>query len=375
MHYLGRVVVAFVAFTAGGCIKLDSFSCAQSSECQSGDLLGTCEPAGLCSFPDPMCPSGKKYGELAGDQSGQCVGDSGGSSGGTTPPTTSPTTSVSATGSSTFDPATDPGSDTTFDPTTGLTGTSDVTTLTTTDPSTTTTASTDPVTTDPETTNGPTCGNVGEACVNGACCGPCAACQDNICQPGDLNFAKLNCGGACSTCTADGQCGMQPPETACTASCSDLVWQEQADGLKVTCLAYGALEFGSVCDGSGQCTPPLVENCPDPTPMPETAVTLASCDSVCLKDSGLCLPGSPASAVTSASYCAVNVEVPGCQSACTVDKLNVIPATCNDVGTCTYGGMKSCAPYLCNPEAKACRTKCSLDSECASGKCQGTKCM
>ena len=98
MHTLGRALVALVALVTGGCVKLDSFACAQSSECQNGDLLGTCEPAGLCSFPDPMCPSGKKYGELAGEQSGQCVGDGGSSSSGASSPTSS-TTSVSATGS------------------------------------------------------------------------------------------------------------------------------------------------------------------------------------------------------------------------------------------------------------------------------------
>ena len=92
MHHIGHgivvALVALVALTAHGCVKLESFACGQSSECRNGDLLGTCEPAGLCSFPDPMCPSGKKYGELAGDQSGQCVGDGSGTSSGCSGPAT-----------------------------------------------------------------------------------------------------------------------------------------------------------------------------------------------------------------------------------------------------------------------------------------------
>ncbi|HEY0134772.1 MAG TPA: hypothetical protein VGB85_11845, partial [Nannocystis sp.] len=335
------------------------------------ELLGTCEPAGLCSFPDAMCPSGKKYGELAGDQSGQCVGDGGGStSSGTSSPTS--TTSVSVTGSGTFDPTTDPGSGTTFDPTTGLTGASD-TTLTT-DPSTTS-ITTDPVTSDPGTTTGPTCGQVGEGCIDGTCCGACAVCQDNVCQAGGLDVAASVCGSVCSACTAEGQCGSQPGGTTCKSNCSDIVWQQVGEVTKTTCYAYADLAVDSVCDAGGHCIPPALENCPDPSMVPGSEVPLASCDNACLQGADLCTQGQPASTITPGSYCALNVETAGCKSACTDGNLSVVPASCNSEGVCAYADMSSCAPYLCNPDNNSCFAKCSDSTQCATGKCQGSKCM
>ena len=38
-----------------------------------GRQRGTCEPTGYCSFPDPFCPSGRRYGQLSGALSGHCV--------------------------------------------------------------------------------------------------------------------------------------------------------------------------------------------------------------------------------------------------------------------------------------------------------------
>ncbi len=48
-----------------GCPASEVFTCADDSECQ-GDGLGRCEANGFCSFPDQQCPSGRRYGELAG---------------------------------------------------------------------------------------------------------------------------------------------------------------------------------------------------------------------------------------------------------------------------------------------------------------------
>ena len=49
-----------------------AFHCEEDLQCTGG---GTCEANGLCSFPDPQCDSGRRYGELAGDLSRTCVGD------------------------------------------------------------------------------------------------------------------------------------------------------------------------------------------------------------------------------------------------------------------------------------------------------------
>ena len=48
------------------------FACDQSAQCSPG---GTCEPNGLCSFPDTRCASGQRYGEASGSLSGVCVGE------------------------------------------------------------------------------------------------------------------------------------------------------------------------------------------------------------------------------------------------------------------------------------------------------------
>ncbi|MEM6295350.1 MAG: putative metal-binding motif-containing protein [Myxococcota bacterium] len=46
----------------GGCAE-DPFGCGDDDQC-GGD--GLCEANGYCSFPDTTCPSGRRYGELAG---------------------------------------------------------------------------------------------------------------------------------------------------------------------------------------------------------------------------------------------------------------------------------------------------------------------
>jgi hypothetical protein len=48
------------------------FHCERDDQCSGG---GTCEADGLCSFPDPQCDSGRRYGDLSGPASNKCVGD------------------------------------------------------------------------------------------------------------------------------------------------------------------------------------------------------------------------------------------------------------------------------------------------------------
>jgi hypothetical protein len=64
--------VAGVATGLTGCFGGGAFACSDSAQCGAG---GTCEPNGLCSFNDPTCQSGRRYGEAAGDLNGVCVGD------------------------------------------------------------------------------------------------------------------------------------------------------------------------------------------------------------------------------------------------------------------------------------------------------------
>jgi len=56
----------------------DAFECTGNDSCRNGSIAGTCEATGFCSFPDPSCPSGARYGDAAGGGlAGQCVGPPG----------------------------------------------------------------------------------------------------------------------------------------------------------------------------------------------------------------------------------------------------------------------------------------------------------
>ncbi len=52
------------------CSNADAFVCIADGQC---GVDGACEASGYCSFPDPDCTSGRRYGALAGSLSGACV--------------------------------------------------------------------------------------------------------------------------------------------------------------------------------------------------------------------------------------------------------------------------------------------------------------
>lgn len=54
------------AWLCAGCGP-DGFACESDGQCGDGELLGTCEASGFCSFPDATCESGRRYGEHAPD--------------------------------------------------------------------------------------------------------------------------------------------------------------------------------------------------------------------------------------------------------------------------------------------------------------------
>lgn len=64
------------------CGDRSRYACHDDAECVADGVAGTCEPSGYCSFPDPSCPFGRRYGELAPrGLAGQCVSPSDGSGG------------------------------------------------------------------------------------------------------------------------------------------------------------------------------------------------------------------------------------------------------------------------------------------------------
>ncbi len=114
---LGRCAVsASLAWgLLGACSAATEYPCDADVQCLDAGIAGMCQSPGWCSFPDAACPSGQRYGELAGDGlAGMCVPVDDGSTGvaddgpTTMPPTTNATT-------------TEDGSDTTLTTTTPIT--------------------------------------------------------------------------------------------------------------------------------------------------------------------------------------------------------------------------------------------------------------
>jgi len=97
------ISVGLAIGVAAGCARDTTFTCNDDSECRASDSDGVCEETGYCSFADPECETGQRYGEHSGDLSGTCVDLPG----------------TSGTGESADDvaDATSPGSDDPSDPT------------------------------------------------------------------------------------------------------------------------------------------------------------------------------------------------------------------------------------------------------------------
>jgi alpha-tubulin suppressor-like RCC1 family protein len=73
----GRLLVLLATARAGvGCGADAPYPCAESRQCRNGSVQGTCEATGFCSFPDPACDSGRRYGRLSeASLADQCVAD------------------------------------------------------------------------------------------------------------------------------------------------------------------------------------------------------------------------------------------------------------------------------------------------------------
>jgi len=50
---------------AMGCVSAGAFECESSEQCSIGEVVGTCQSSGFCSFGDVSCDSGQRYGEHA----------------------------------------------------------------------------------------------------------------------------------------------------------------------------------------------------------------------------------------------------------------------------------------------------------------------
>lgn len=56
-----------------GCIPNPAFECTSSTDCQQGEVQGYCEAIGYCSYDDPNCEGGRRWGPAAGSRANQCI--------------------------------------------------------------------------------------------------------------------------------------------------------------------------------------------------------------------------------------------------------------------------------------------------------------
>jgi lectin-like protein len=90
-------IALFASIALGGCLRTTSFTCHEDGDCSTG----RCETGvGFCSFSDPTCDSGRRFGDLSGSLANQCVdGSSGGDGGVDTPAAGCPASYISINGS------------------------------------------------------------------------------------------------------------------------------------------------------------------------------------------------------------------------------------------------------------------------------------
>jgi hypothetical protein len=70
-----RLIAMTVGFAAvaPGCVPRATFSCETDADCATSAGDGACELNGYCSFADPACPEGRRFGDLSGPVAGLCL--------------------------------------------------------------------------------------------------------------------------------------------------------------------------------------------------------------------------------------------------------------------------------------------------------------
>ena len=222
-------VAAWLGIAIGfACTGNPLFLCHDSSDCTENGVDGTCQPGGLCSFPDDDCTTGQRYGNHAGNVSGECVpnvDETGGEA----------TTASSATATSNATATTNPVVD--------GTSTGEPTDTTTTDPdpmtSTSAAASTGEGSTTSEVSAGTDSGGTNMTAQPYGLCDEMTPCpQDWMC----VDFTGMG-NTACVH-----PCGVMGVEQPCPP---------HPDGLDVTCYAEGG---ANVCLMT--CGPSMMQMCP-----------------------------------------------------------------------------------------------------------------
>ena len=66
-----RALLLVIAVASTACLRQTEFKCMANVDCSTPGA--TCESSGYCSFADPNCESGRRYGDFSGPEAGQCV--------------------------------------------------------------------------------------------------------------------------------------------------------------------------------------------------------------------------------------------------------------------------------------------------------------
>ncbi len=237
--------------------------------------------------------------------------------------------------------------------------------------------------------NGTACG-VGGACASGNCVD--GVCCDTVCTE---SCRACNLAGKVGTCSAVD--GAPIGARACTPSkyC-------KAGACSSDCTTEADCVAGHFCDLTstpGTCKPKSgVGTCKDAKECSSGfCVDNHCCDSACggqceacdvAGKEGVCSPvsgaphGSRATCDDGSDVCKVllcdgakdttkctvlkNVGVQCSVGKCSGSDL-IGPSTCDDKGSCITPSASKCGRYSCDPAGPACRTKCSVPADCASG--------
>lgn len=165
-------------------------------------------------------------------------------------------------------------------------------------------------------------------------------CDEGTCVPKSANGEPCDAPGECASgfCPgADGVCC----DTACDATCEACVAAKTAgvDGA-CTLIASGA-------DPDGECV------AEDPSTCGVGGLGCTGSDNSCVL--------YPAGTTCAPTTCTAGLDVPN---------------SCDGVGTCEAGQATDCTPYACDAQGMACRTSCSVPSDCAQDyTCENSVCV
>ncbi|MCC6747483.1 MAG: hypothetical protein IT371_07485 [Deltaproteobacteria bacterium] len=74
MRRLSVLAAALGLAQLSGCAgSMTPYTCSNAAQCDRGGEHGVCETTGYCSYADPACDSGRRYGTLSSTTAGQCV--------------------------------------------------------------------------------------------------------------------------------------------------------------------------------------------------------------------------------------------------------------------------------------------------------------